>query len=351
MSHTGDSSARILVVEDGLIMARDIERRLTTMGYRSAGLAATGEDAVRKARDNHPDLVLMDVNLKGSIDGIQAAQEIRLAADIPIVYVTGYSDDATLLRARVTEPFGFLLKPFEERELRTIIEIALYRHQVDRRLRESEQRYRTIAEQHAEAMQTEQSLVDQKIRNNLHAYTCSLMDLLHVLTAAKPRAASPDSSPLTHHMQGIFDVYARVYHSKYPLEVERHLQTLTADLFRNHGRSRLTYKVDTEPCTLNSEKTVGVLLILQELLNNAIRHAYPVGARGDVAVELRQNGEGKVTLRVADKGTGLRKGEDPHRPKSAGFHLVNHLVRQLKGTLECKRESGTSIVVTFSSLP
>jgi two-component sensor histidine kinase len=348
---TGATAACILVVEDGLIMARDIERRLTTMGYRSAGVAATGEDAVRKARDNHPDLVLMDVNLKGPIDGIQAAQQIRLAADIPIVYVTGYSDDATLLRARVTEPFGFVLKPFDERELRTTIEIALYRHQVNRRLRESEQRYRAIVEQHAEAMKKEHLLVDQETRDQLHAYTCSLMDLLQIITDVKPRAASADSSALANRLRGIFDVYARVYRSKQPLEVEKHLHALTAELFKRHGRSRLTYKVDAEPCTLNSETAVGILLILRELLHNVVRHAYPDGARGDVTVELRQKGEGKVMLRVADGGTGLRKDVDPHRPKNVGFHFVNHLVRQLKGTLECKRESGTAIVVTFPSLP
>ena len=331
-------------------MARDIERRLTTLGYRSAGVAATGEDAIRKARENHPDLVLMDVSLKGPIDGIQAAQQIRLAADIPIVYVTAYSDEATLMRARVTEPFGFLLKPFEERELRTIIEMALYRHQVDRRLRESEEHYRAIAEQHAEAMRAEQSLVDQKIRTHLHAFTSSLTEILPIL-AAKPRKTPAEHSAVEARLHSILDVYARVYYGKQPVEVERHLQTLTADLFKREGRSRLTYRVDTEPCALNSEKTATVLLILQELLHNAIRHAYPHGARGDVTVELRQKGEGKVMLRVADGGAGLRKAVDPHHPKSVGFHLVNYLVRQLKGNLECKRESGTAFVVTFPSMP
>jgi two-component sensor histidine kinase len=343
----GGTSARILVVEDGLIMARDIERRLATMGYRSAGLASTGEDAIRKARENHPDLVLMDVNLKGPIDGIQAAEQIRLAADIPIVYVTGYSDDATLARARVTEPFGYVLKPFNERELRTTIEIALYRHQVNRGLRESEQKYRTIAEQHAEAMQKEHSLIDQEIRNHLHAYTCTLTDLLQVITAVKPRAALAEPSALADRLQSIFDVFARVYHGKQTLEVDKLLQAVTAELFKRHGRSRLTYKVDAEPCVLNADRTAALLLTLQELLHNAIRHAYPDGVRGDISVELRLKGEGKMVLRVSDGGTGLRKDVDPHRPKSVGFHLVNHLVRQLKGTLECKRESGTAIAVTF----
>jgi len=137
---------RILVVEDGLIMARDIEARLKKMSYDVVGIAGSGDEAVRKAKDLSPDLVLMDVNLKGGVDGIHAAELIRGRADIPVVYITGYSDVQTLRRARATDPFGYILKPFEERELHGTIEMALYRHQMHRQLKEREQRYRNIAE-------------------------------------------------------------------------------------------------------------------------------------------------------------------------------------------------------------
>jgi PAS domain S-box-containing protein len=143
--HEG-SGKRILVVEDGLIMARDIERRLHTMGYGVAGLAQSGEEAARMVMHVKPDLVLMDVSLKGGMDGIQTAQKIREMIDIPVVYVTAYSDDGTLARARATNPFGYVLKPFEEKELRTTIEMALYRHALDKQLRENEQRYRMLSE-------------------------------------------------------------------------------------------------------------------------------------------------------------------------------------------------------------
>jgi PAS domain S-box-containing protein len=142
----GGRLPRILVVEDGLIMARDIEARLKKMSYNVVGIAGSGDEAVRKAKDLSPDLVLMDVNLKGSVDGIHAAALIRGRADIPVVYVTGYSDDQTLRRARATDPFGYILKPFEERELHGTIEMALYRHQMQRQLKAREQRYRNIAE-------------------------------------------------------------------------------------------------------------------------------------------------------------------------------------------------------------
>lgn len=143
--HDG-TPTRILVVEDGLIMARDIERRLHAMGYAVAGLAASGDEAVRMVMHVRPDLVLMDVNLRGGMDGIQTTEKVHALIDVPVVYVTAYSDEATLKRARATDPFGYVLKPFEEKELRTTIEMALYRHGMDRRLRESEQRYRTLSE-------------------------------------------------------------------------------------------------------------------------------------------------------------------------------------------------------------
>jgi CheY-like chemotaxis protein len=124
------SGAKILVVEDENIVALEIKKRLQHLGYTVAGVAATGEDAVRKAEGILPDLVLMDIMLKGEIDGIDAASEIRRRLNIPVIYLTAYSDGETLERAKLTEPYGYILKPFEEDDLRTTIEIALYRHKM-----------------------------------------------------------------------------------------------------------------------------------------------------------------------------------------------------------------------------
>jgi PAS domain S-box-containing protein len=137
---------RILIVEDGVIMARDIERRLQSLGYTVTGLASSGDEAVTAVTRSKPDLVLMDVHLKGSIDGIQTAEKIHAMSDVPVVYVTAYSDVATVTRARETEPFGYVLKPFDERELRTTIEMALYRHEMYRRTHDSEQCFKIVAD-------------------------------------------------------------------------------------------------------------------------------------------------------------------------------------------------------------
>ncbi len=94
-----------------------------------------GHDAVKKAGETKPDLVLMDIMLKGEMDGIDAAQQIRDLYDIPIVYLTAYFDDETLERAKVTEPFGYILKPFEDMGIQSVIEMAIYKHQVEQRLK------------------------------------------------------------------------------------------------------------------------------------------------------------------------------------------------------------------------
>src|SRR5512139_2167279 len=109
--------SKILVVEDERIVAKDISRRLEKLGYTVVATASSGAEAIRKAREIHPDLILMDVQLKGDMDGIDAAQQIRADADIPVIYLTAYADQNTLQRAKITEPFGYIVKPFDERDL------------------------------------------------------------------------------------------------------------------------------------------------------------------------------------------------------------------------------------------
>ena len=140
------SKVQILVVEDESIVAMDIKNRLQLLGYAVPAIAFSGEQAVSKAKDNLPDLILMDIKLKGDMDGIDAAEEIKALYNIPVVYLTAYADDNTVKRAKITEPFGYLLKPFEERELHTTIEMALYKADLERKLKESEEKHRNIVE-------------------------------------------------------------------------------------------------------------------------------------------------------------------------------------------------------------
>ncbi len=130
--------SRILVVEDEAITAKNITGKLKSAGYIIVGETAFGEEAIEKAGELRPDLVLMDIGLAGAVDGITAAEQIRRQFDIPVVYLTAFTSNDTLQRAKVTEPFGYLVKPFQAKELYSTVEIALYKHRIDQQLRERE---------------------------------------------------------------------------------------------------------------------------------------------------------------------------------------------------------------------
>jgi len=127
--------ASILVVEDESIVRADVEEYLKSFGYRISASVASGEEAKRQATRLGPDLVLMDILLAGKVDGIEAGKYIQRKLGIPVVFVTAHGDEHTLERAKLNAPFGYVLKPFNDRELRTAIEIAIFRHRTEEELR------------------------------------------------------------------------------------------------------------------------------------------------------------------------------------------------------------------------
>ena len=131
--------ARILIVEDESIVALNIQNRLEGLGYTVTANIPSAEAAIQTLAQNRPDIVLMDIKLKGRTDGIEAAAQIRSHFQLPVVYLTAYTDDETLNRAKLTEPYGYILKPFESRDLCTTIEVALYKHQIEQQRQEREQ--------------------------------------------------------------------------------------------------------------------------------------------------------------------------------------------------------------------
>jgi PAS domain S-box-containing protein len=143
---------RVFIIEEEVIDAMNIEERLAGMGYQLDGRAASGEQALACIEKKRPDLVLIDIHLQGTMDGIVVAGEIRKKFHIPVVFMNSYSGDSTFDYAKTTEPFGYILKPFDDRELRSAIEIALYKHQAETALRQSETRYRKLFEDATEGI-------------------------------------------------------------------------------------------------------------------------------------------------------------------------------------------------------
>jgi PAS domain S-box-containing protein len=130
---------KIMVVEDESIVAEHIRRSLLNMGYSVTSVVSSGPSAIKDAEDKSPDLVLMDIVLDGEMDGIETAKLIRSRFNIPIVFLTAFSDENILQRAKITEPFGYVIKPFNDTDLRINIELALHNHKMEKKLKDSEQ--------------------------------------------------------------------------------------------------------------------------------------------------------------------------------------------------------------------
>lgn len=228
----------ILIVEDEVIVAMEIESRLRKLGYRIAGSVRTGEDAIETARRERPDVLLMDIMLAGAMDGIEAAERITGDLGIPVVYLTAYADDEILRRAKLTEPFGYLVKPFEERELHTALEIALYKNRIERRLRESELRYRSLFAQAADAifvLEAEGEDPGRIVEANraaaeMHGSTLQELVGLNIRDLDAPADAA-DSAELLRRIRGGEWVKREIQHRRkdgtiFPVEISASLLTL-----------------------------------------------------------------------------------------------------------------------------
>lgn len=146
------ASEKIMIVEDDGIIAKHLEKTLANLGYSIAATFSSGEEVIQSIDLLDPDLILMDINLSGELDGIQTAEKITESLDVPIVYLTAYADQDTLRRAKITDPFGYILKPFEINNLQVTVELAMRKHQYERKLKESEARFRQLVESQSEGI-------------------------------------------------------------------------------------------------------------------------------------------------------------------------------------------------------
>jgi len=169
---------RILVVEDEGLVARDLESMVRNLGYRVVGICSTGEEAIRLISSRRPDLIIMDIVLQGKMDGIKAADEIRRLFHLPVVFLTAHTDEATFQRAKVTNPLAFIHKPIEQKELLTVIEMALYKHRMEMMLREKEEWLATILE----------GIVDGVIATDVHGVITFMNPVASLLTGWKANA-------------------------------------------------------------------------------------------------------------------------------------------------------------------
>jgi len=140
------SDLRIMIVEDELTVADDIQNCLQNLGYSVVATVSSGEQSIKKAQELRPDLVLMDIILKKEMNGIQTAEIVQREFNIPVIYLTAYSDKKTLDRANVTTPYGYIVKPFNEKDLYNAIEMTLYINRMEKKVKKSENKFRLLYE-------------------------------------------------------------------------------------------------------------------------------------------------------------------------------------------------------------
>ena len=343
---------KILVVEDETIIARDIQTQLSGMGYVTAGHALSGEQAIGLAGSLRPDLVLMDIQLAGAMDGIVAAQAIRDKYFIPVVFLSAFAADAIIARAKLTEPYGYILKPFSERELHTVIEMALYKHQAESRLRDSARQLRALSQRVLEVQETER----RRIAVELHDEIGQSLTAIKINLQAHQRFKDQTPEVLNAENLGIVDAAL--------LQVRRLALALRPSMLDDLGllpalrwmaeqsaaRSgySLTFQTRGDMVLERLSPAVEIVCfrIIQEALTNIARHANA----HQVQIELSQQAE-RLTLTVHDDGCGFDAATMHTRAiggESLGVLGMQERAALIGGDLQIESRPGQGCTVRFS---
>jgi PAS domain S-box-containing protein len=341
----------ILVVEDEELIGQDIKFLLEDLGYDVPYLVPSGEEAISRAGETHADLVLMDIMLEGEIDGIEAAHKINDKYGIPVIYLTAYRNEEILERAKLTEPYAYIIKPFEERELRTNVEIVLNRHRAEKEKIE-------LAEVTAKNEFLKKSLKEQEILlREIHHRVNNNMQIISSLLSLQSTQVKDERDldlfiDSLNRVKSMAKVHERLYMSDdlSSIKFAEYGASMLSDLFSSHRTSPgIRLKVDIEDVSFNMETAIPLGLIINELVSNSLKYAFPDG-EGEIHVSLIHYDGDKFLLTVSDNGKGLSEDIDFKNTESLGFRLTNNLAQQLEGEILLDRTNGTEFKIIFEEL-
>jgi signal transduction histidine kinase len=365
------TKTKVLIVEDEAIVAADLAGKLDHLGYRVIGSVPSGEEAIAIAGEQCPDIVLMDIRLSGTLDGIETADRMRRTHAIPVVYVTAHSDSDTLTRALGTDPFGYILKPFADRELRTQIEIGLYKHRSELALREKGERLRQRQEElehlngelqdinrgmvglyaeldeKAEELRRADEIKTRFLSNISHEFRTPLNSIFALSNLLLDRADGEltgeqekqvgfirkAADSLLDLVNDLLDL-AKIRAGK--IEV-RPVEFEAVNLF-SALRGMLRSLLVNQAVTLVFEEPEGIPSLytdegkVSQILRNFISNALKFTERGEVRVSARHDAEGgTVTFSVSDTGVGIAR-EDHEKIFEEFTQLASPAQSQFKGT-------------------
>lgn len=297
-------ASKILIVEDEIIVARDISQQLLALGYEVVGMAAQGDQAVTLAGQLHPDLVLMDIQLAGAMDGVTAAQLIRNQMALPVVFLTAFSADEVLERAKLTEPFGYILKPFTDRELGTVLAMALYKHQAEARLQTSTRQLKALSQRILQAQEQERRRIAIELHDELGQSLTAIKINLQLGERFKDQAPPDLYSENIRIVEDALQQVRRLATGLRPsmlddLGLAPALKWM-AEQSASRGNFQVVFHHERTQVRLASEIETACFRIVQEALTNISRHA----VAKHVDITLTHQGS-DLKLSVQDDGVGF----------------------------------------------
>lgn len=343
---------RVLIVEDEGIIAHDMERRLIRMGYAVAGIADNGADALSLSEQTQPDIVLMDIVIQGSMDGIETARKLKEQRDIPVIFLTAHSDDATLDHAKRIQPQAYLVKPFEETEMRTSIELAVYRHGAESRIHEQAVSLRALAARHHSIREEERQHIAREIHDRVtQELTLMKLDLSWVARRITHLEPDPRHPAITERLQAVLTTLDTTITAVERLATELRPAILDslglpsavmwqADSFQSRTGIECVVHAQEDLPKLNGGHETALFRILQESLTNVLRHAN--ANRVDIGLGLETGG---LSMEITDDGSGIQTAKILD-PMSTGLIGMRERVLMFGGEIRFHGNPGKGTTVS-----
>lgn len=354
-------ATKILIIEDNIVTLGDIEMRIGQMGYEHIETAVTGEEAIEIAETFKPDLILSDINLGKGMTGIEAVQKIKEKQDVPVVYLTAYDDDKTLDEAGVTEPYAYLLKPLQERELQISLSIALYKHKIENQLKEANATKDRFI-----------SILGHDLKNPFNSLL-GFSDLLLKNIDRYDRKKIKElvgfinnSSKKTYNLLNNLLEWSRSQRNKIPFNPEMtNLYYLVQDSYLLLNSSAEAKKIQIKlniPQEIDVEvDTEMIKTVVRNLLSNAIKFT---PENGTITISANKDNE-KIQLEIADTGTGMNEktknslfkigetkskaGTNGEQGTGFGLLLCKEFIDKHNGKIDVKSEvnKGSRFIITI----
>lgn len=339
-----NTKSNILVADDERLIVNQLEELLDDSGYNVVGAAFSGAEAIAMTSTLKPDLVLMDIVMPGEIDGIDACDTIQRTQGIPVVLISGYSAATYVKRATRVLPYGYVLKPYQDRQITTAIEMAL-----ETKLSEQNRfGQESCAPLVAQTLELQLKEIHHRIKNQLNMVN-SFIDFqsrhlsdstgLAVVREIKSRIAA------------IAHIHQQIYSSKDldSVNAKEYFAMLEKSLRFSYALPpSIHLELESGPYEINSQKMLLLGLIITEFVSNSLKHAFPGLTCGDIRIDMQKAGAGYI-LTLSDSGVGLPPGFDFSTLRTFGLQILRGMVEQIKGKFQVVDGMGTTFMIVFEA--